>query len=99
MAELTDKQRKMIWRKCWSKASRNWQTWVELVALVAILSTLMMFCGFLLEIYGLWASVICVVIGGSIGGFIWAQLAIKKALPYIHQELNSHQKTNNVGDN
>ncbi len=55
-----------------------------------------MFCGFLGETYGLSTGIVSAVIGGATGGFIWTQVAINRAMPYIREELNSCDKVPDV---
>ena len=87
LSKLPDKERKAIWRRCWAKASRTWKTVVEVFALLAVL----FFCvGLSANTWGFWGGIIGGIIGGAVVGPIYAQLVIRKTMPYIREELNSH---------
>lgn len=81
LAEVPKKDRKKIWRRCFLKALRNWQTLVAGAALGL--------CAALGNILGEILGYPCIggAIGGAAGGLICSQVAIKRARPYIREYL------------
>ena len=88
LAELPDKERRMILRRCWAKASRNWKTRIEYFVLMSFAGISWYFC---MKTYGLLVGAVGVVIIGAVVGFIWAQVYFQKTIPYIHEELSSRE--------
>jgi len=91
LAALPKMERKRVWRTCYHRTFRHWQTWLALL-----------FCGlcggagvqigkFIFE--DGWMMLVCAGICGGIGGFIFGQVATQIAIPYIRQEL-LHRSSN-----
>jgi len=92
LSNLPDQERKAIWRLCWAKASRTWKTRVE----VFVFWVALIFCiGFSVNTWGLWGGIIVGIIAGAVIGIIYAQLVIRRTMPYIREELNSHVPSSN----
>ncbi len=86
LAEMPKKERKAIWRRCYWKVFRHWQTCLALIVCGA--------CAGLGVILGqMWVGNYIVgaavggAVGGGIGGFIFAQVATAMARHYIREYL------------
>jgi hypothetical protein len=75
LAPLSRAERKRIWRECYWRAFRRKSVWVAIVVYVACLT-------FGLS-YGreFGSSLIGVIIGGGVGGFIYIQVVTRAMLP------------------
>ena len=88
LAALPKQERMRVWRWASKQIFKHWQTWVGLIV-----------CGLCAGMgsqvghaVGLDSSgYVGAGIGGGIGGFIYSQIAIRVALPYIRQEVARHQ--------
>lgn len=87
LRSLPKRERKQVWRRCYNKILRHWQTWVAL-ALCGICSGAGGALGRLAFVDS-YLILVCIAAGGGIGGFIFSQVAIHVAIPYIREEISS----------
>ncbi len=97
LAEMSKKDRKKVWRRCYWKVFRHWQTWFALATCgvcTALGVALGRFCGELTGnfIRELIAATVGGAVGGGIGGSVFAQVAIAMGRRHIREYLNSHDE-------
>ena len=80
--ELPENERKMIWKKCFTKTLRYWQTWVAFFGCIfcIALGIVLSHCW-----HGFISSIIGGTIGGAIGGFILGQVITTIGRPHIRE--------------
>ena len=92
LAGMSKKERKVIWRRCYLKTFRNWQTWLAIVACLV-------FAG-IGNIWGriLGSEIIGTGIGGGIGGLIFGLVTAEMEGRNIREYLASHQEKQGTDD-
>jgi len=93
LSGMSKKERKVIWRRCYLKTFRNWQTWVAFIACVV--------CAGIGNVWGqiLGAEIISTAIGGGIGGLILGLVTAEMESRNIREYLDSHQEIHHADDN
>ena len=92
LGSLPKLERSHVWRSCYRKAFRHWQTWLAL----ALFGICGVGGGAVAELVfndSDWIFFICVAVGSYIGACIFGQIAIRMAIPHIRLEL-SHRDPN-----
>lgn len=93
LSQMSKKDRKVIWRRCYLKSFRNWQTWVAVGACIA--------CAGIGNILGqIWgAETISTAIGAGIGGLILGLVTAEMESRNIREYLDSHPEIRHADGN
>ena len=93
LSQMSKKNRKVVWRRCYLKSFRNWQTWVAVAACIA--------CAGIGDVLGrmLGAETISTAIGGGFGGLIFGLVTAEMESRNIRKYLDSHPEAHHADDN
>ena len=92
-------ERGRVWRRAYNKSFRHWQNWAGLLVVaicVTIGFTIGMEVGCILEAalggeIWIWRNVVTAIFAGF-GGFLYSQISISIARPYLKSELHKRKR-------